>query len=248
MEITSTNNELIKTCAKLLQKKYRNESGKFLLEGYKAIQEAFDCGLEIENVFVDKEHLKDYQFLKELIIETNSAVLKKISSTESAPPAVAVARQKTYNTSKFSSFNKVILLEGIKDVGNLGTIIRSAVAFGCEGIVLYGDCADIYNPKCVRSAVGNLWKIPIVNIEKLELLKNIFRNFSRIATLPKSTNYLKNFSLKEPALIMFGSEADGLSVELQNFSTDSTKIEMKDNVESLNLASSVSIIMYELFT
>ena len=84
MEITSTNNELIKTCAKLQQKKYRNESGKFLLEGYKAIKEAFDCGLEIENVFVDKEHFNDYQFIKDLIIETNSAVLKKISSTEYA--------------------------------------------------------------------------------------------------------------------------------------------------------------------
>ena len=133
-------------------------------------------------------------------------------------------------------------------MGNLGTIIRSAVAFGCEGIVLYGDCADIYNPKCVRSSVGNLWKIPIVHIEKFELLKNIFGNFSRIATLPKSTNYLKNFSFKEPALIMFGSEADGLSPELQKFSTNNVKIEMKENVESLNLASSVSIIMYELFT
>ena len=241
MEITSTNNELIKTCAKLQQKKYRNESGKFLLEGYKAIK-------EIENVFVDKEHLKDYQFIKELIIETNSAVLKKISSTESAPPAVAVAKQKNYDIKIFKTLKKVILLEGIKDLGNLGTIIRSAVAFGCEGIVLYGDCADIYNPKCVRSSVGNLWKIPIVHIEKFELLKNIFGNFSRIATLPKSTNYLKNFSFKEPALIMFGSEADGLSPELQKFSTNNVKIEMKENVESLNLASSVSIIMYELFT
>lgn len=248
MEITSTNNELIKTCAKLQQKKYRNESGKFLLEGYKAIKEAFDCGLEIENVFVDKEHFNDYQFIKDLIIETNSAVLKKISSTESAPPAVAVAKQKNYDIKIFKTLNKVILLEGIKDLGNLGTIIRSAVAFGCEGIVLYDDCADIYNPKCVRSAVGNLWKIPIVHIEKFDLLKNIFGDFSRIATLPKSTNYLKNFSLKEPALIMFGSEAYGLSAELQNFSTHNVKIEMQGNVESLNLASSVSIIMYELFT
>ena len=248
MEITSTNNELIKTCAKLQQKKYRNESGKFLLEGYKAIKEAFDCGLELESVFVDKKHLNNYRFIKELIIETNSTVLKKISSTESAPPAVAVAKQKNYDIKIFKTLKKVVLLEGIKDLGNLGTIIRSAAAFGCEGIVLYGDCADIYNPKCVRSAVGNLWKIPIAHIENFELLKDIFSDFSRIATLPKSTNYLKNFSLKEPALIMFGSEADGLSPELQKFSTNNVKIEMKENVESLNLASSVSIIMYELFT
>ncbi len=247
MEITSVNNELVKTSAKLLQKKYRTESGKFLLEGYKAIKEAFDYGLEIETVFVEHSQMKDYSFLKDNIILTNSVVLKKLSSTESAPPAVAIAKQKIYNIQQFKSFNKVILLEGIKDAGNLGTIIRSAVAFGCEGIVLYGDCVDLYNPKCVRSSVGNLWKIPIVNSESVGSISNIFKGFVKIATLPKSNNLLKTFKPNMPLLLMFGSEAEGLSDELINYSTESVKIEMKDNVESLNLASSVSVIMYKLF-
>lgn len=247
MEITSTTNEFVKNCAKLQQKKYRNETGKFLLEGYKAIKEAFDSGIEIETIFVDKAHITDYDFVKNCIIETNTVVLKKLSSTESPPPAVAVAKQKEYDLNQFRNSKKVILLEGIKDSGNLGTIIRSAVAFGCEGIVLFGDCVDLYNPKSVRSSVGNLWKIPVIHTEKFTDLKDVFDGFTKIATLPKSKNYLKKFAPDMPVLIMFGSEADGLSKELQEFSTDSVKIEMEDNVESLNLASSASVIMYELF-
>ena len=111
-------------------------------------------------------------------------------------------------------------------------------------MVLYGDCADLYNPKCVRSAVGNLWKIPVVSINKLD---NIFNDFQRVATLPRTDKLLKSFEPQEKILLMFGSEADGLSEELINYSTDSVKIEMSETVESLNLSVSCSVIMYELF-
>lgn len=249
MEITSVNNETVKKYTKLHQKKYRIESGKFILEGFKTIKEAYQCGIAIEHVFIQKEHITDYKFInQDIIIETNEIVLKKLSTTESAPPAVAIALQKEWDIEEFKNMTKVVLLEGIKDSGNLGTIIRSAVAFGCDGIVLFGDCTDIYNPKCVRSAVGNLWKIPIIHITDIYVLKNIFEKFSKIATLPRSNNLLKNYTSTASQLVMFGSEAEGLSEELINISTDSIKIEMKANVESLNLASSASVVMYELFT
>lgn len=247
MEITSVNNEQVKNSAKLLQKKYRNETGKFILEGFKAIKEAYDFGIEIETLFVEKTHIKEFSFYNGEITETNFAVLKKISDTESPPYAVAIGKQKEYKPEILKNMQKVILLEGIKDAGNLGTIIRSAVAFGADGIILYGDCADIYNPKCVRSTVGNLWKLPIIHLNNIQELKKHFEQYSRIATLPRTNNLLKNYKLKTPALIMFGSEADGLSQELIDYSTDSIKIEMQGNVESLNLATSVSVIMYELF-
>ncbi|HCB10728.1 MAG TPA: hypothetical protein DEO94_00935 [Cyanobacteria bacterium UBA11991] len=248
MGINSVNNELVKKCTKLLQKKYRSESAKFLLEGYKAIKEAHDFSIKLEYVFVDKSHLDEFKFIEEKLIETTPAVLKKLSSTDSAPVAVATAFQKQTDCAEFKDFKKVILLENIKDMGNLGTIIRSAVAFKADGIVLYGgNCADIYNPKCVRSAVGNLWKIPIVYIDNFEQLKKLFDGFNRIATLPLSKNLLHNFKAQTPELVMFGSEADGLSDELINYSTDTVKIEMNENVESLNLSVSASVVMYELF-
>ncbi len=248
MEITSLNNELVKESAKLQQKKYRTQSGKFLLEGFKAIKEAYECGIKIEKVFVEKNHLKDYDFIKDLIIETTEPVLKKLATTDSAPNAVAVGFQKTYDKNILKSAKKVVLLENIKDLGNLGTIIRSSVAFGSDAIVLYGgESVDIYNPKSVRASVGNLWKIPIIEIKDIETLKRIFNDFNRIATLPRTNNLLKTFKINMPAVVMFGSEADGLSEELKNFATNSVKIEMAKTVESLNLASSVSIILYTLF-
>lgn len=245
MEITSINNELVKETVKLQQKKYRKD--KFLLEGYKAIKEAYDCGIILENVFVNKNKTDEYKFVKDLIIETNEAVLKKLSTTESAPEAIAVGFQKIYDKNILQTVKKVVLLENIKDLGNLGTIIRSSVAFGAEAIVLFGESVDIYNPKSVRASVGNLWKIPIIHIKDIAELKEIFADFERIATLPRSKNMLKNFESKQPCLIMFGSEADGLSNQLVNFATDSVKIEMAQTVESLNLATSVSVILYKLF-
>ncbi len=247
MEITSVNNEIVKNTAKLQQKKYRNSEKKFLLEGYKAIKEAFDSGIIIEKIFVNKNKIQEYNFAKNILIETTEPVLKKLSTTETAPESVAVGIQKIYDFDVLKKAKKVVLLEEIKDLGNLGTILRTAVAFQAEAIVLYGDSTDIYNPKCVRASVGNLWKIPIFQIKDFNQLEQIFENFQRIATLPRSKNFLKNFDIKFPALIMFGSEAAGLSDELIKFSTDSVKIEMAETVESLNLAVSVSIILYELF-
>ena len=96
MEISSLSNNLVKETTKLQQKKYRAESGKFLLEGYKAIKEAYDYGIKLEHIFVNKKNVSEYQFASNIIIETNEDVLNKLSTTESAPNAVAIGIQKIY--------------------------------------------------------------------------------------------------------------------------------------------------------
>lgn len=247
MEITSVNNDLVKNTVKLQQKKYRNIEKKFLLEGFKAIKEAFDSGIILEHVFVDKNKIKEYEFCKDILIESSEPVLKKISTTDSTPEAVAIGVQKIFDIKDLKNVQKVVLLEDIKDSGNLGTILRSAVAFGADAVVLFGDCVDIYNPKTVRASVGNLWKLPIVQIKDVETFNKIFKDFNKIATLPRSKNLLKTYKINLPAVVMFGSEADGLTDELIKLSNDSVKIEMSPKVESLNLATSVSVILYELF-
>lgn len=247
-EITSVNNDLVKETVKLQQKKYRDKENKFLLEGFKCIEEAHSAGLEVEHVFVLKEKSNRYNFLADKLILTTEAILKKISTTESAPEAVGVAVKKACSIRDLRNAKKVILLENIKDLGNLGTVLRTSVAFGADAVVLYGkECADLYNPKCVRSTVGNLWKIPVVYIEKFSDLNKEFETFERIATLPRAKDYLKNYSVKEPMLVMFGSEADGLSDELVEFATKNVKIEMSSTVESLNLSVSCAVVLYELF-
>lgn len=242
MKITSVNNNLVKETAKLLQKKYRKDL--FLLEGAKCIEEAVNSGLEIVYLFVQEGTDQFSNF--ENKIETTEAVLSKISSTETPPKVVAVARKIKREWS--DEYKKVILLENIKDAGNLGTIIRSTCAFGFDALILYGDTVDIYNPKCVRSSTGNLWKIPIFEIKTQETLKKQFCDYERIATLPKAENtvWLKDYIPQEKVLIMFGSEADGLSKELKDFATQNVTIEMSDKVESLNLSISAGIILYKL--
>lgn len=248
LEITSVNNELVKEVAKLQQKKYRDESKKFLLEGFKPIQEAFLAGIEIEKVFVLKEKTSKYDFLKQELILTTEPVLKKISSTDSAPDAVAVAKQKVFTLSNIKNAKKITLLENIKDLGNLGTILRTAKAFSQDAVILFGDTVDLYNPKCVRSAVGNLWKIPVVHIRDFNTLEKEFKSFERVATLPKAedTVFLKDFEAKGPYLIMFGAESEGLSEELINFATKKVTIEMDSDVESLNLSISVGVVLYKI--
>lgn len=235
MKITSVSNELVKETAKLLQRKYRDEKGLFLLEGDKCIKEALDSGLEIVQIF----KLEGYNEFPDAI-ETTEAVLSKISSTSTPPKAVAVA--KMLKRKWCDDYNKVVLLEDIKDAGNLGTILRTSVAFGVDAVVLYGDTVDLYNPKCVRSSVGNLWKIPVLKMDDL----SVFTSYERVATLPKAENtvWLKDYKPAQRVLIMFGTESSGLSEELKNFATKNVTIEMDSKVESLNLSISVGVFLY----
>ena len=242
MKITSVNNELVKETAKLLQRKYRDESGLFLLEGDKCIEEAIVSGLEIERIF----KLEGYEKFPDSI-ETTEAVLSKISSTATPPKAVGVAKQLKQNWTE--DYKKVVLLENIKDAGNLGTILRTSAAFGVDAVILYGDTVDLYNPKCVRSSVGNLWKLPVFSVNDFSELESKFNNFERIATLPKAENtiWLRDYQAPDKTLIMFGAESTGLSDELKNFATQNVTIEMDSKVESLNLSISAGVILYEIF-
>lgn len=238
MKITSVNNELVKETAKLLQRKYREDFGLFLLEGDKCIEEAIESGLEIVRIFKEDGYAKFPD-----AIETTEAVLSKISSTSTPPKAVGVA--KIIKQEWKNDYKKVVLLENIKDAGNLGTILRTSAAFGVDAVVLYGDTVDLYNPKCVRSSVGNLWKIPVIEMNDL----SVFTSFERIATLPKAENtvWLKDYKPAERVLIMFGAESTGLSEKLKNFATKNVTIEMDNKVESLNLSISVGVVLYNIF-
>ena len=165
LEITSVTNSTIKEVSKLQQKKYRTQTGLFLLEGYKPIYEAYLQKVQIETIYVVKENVEKYSFLAKKCVLVSEAVLEKISTTDSTPEAVAVAKQKTFEVSDIALKNRIALIENIKDAGNLGTLIRSAAAFSIDAIILCGDTIDIYNPKVVRSAVGGLFKLPIVKTD-----------------------------------------------------------------------------------
>ena len=178
----------------------------------------------------------------------DESIMKKISTTSSTCEILAVAKKKEYNINDFIKKNKLILLDSISDPGNLGTIIRSASAFGIDGIILYKDCVDMYSSKVIRSAAGNFFKIPIIIIKNTEEIKNNFKDFNKIATAlyEKNTNSIEECKNIKKYIIMFGSEANGLSNELINIADKNIILKMNNNVESLNLSVSASIIMYNL--
>ena len=232
MKITSVNNDIVKNISKLQQRKYRDESGLFLLEGEKAVEEAIEYGINIRYLFVEED---SELFLDMDRIETTQAVLSKISTTVTPPKVVGVGEQieRTWN----NDYKRVVLLEDIKDAGNLGTIIRNACAFDIDAIILYGDTVDLYNPKCVRASVGNLWKVPIFNVKNLEELQKYTKNLTPVSTLPKGENsaYLSEFKVPESFVMMFGTESSGLSDELIEYTKEKGQfltIEMTNKVES----------------
>lgn len=244
--VDNISNNKIKEIIKLHQKKYRDDENLFIAEGFKAIEELEKEGIEIKEIYALKN--TNISTIKFPVIFIEESIMKKISTTDTICEILAIAKKKNYAPDEISKKNKIILLDSISDPGNLGTILRSAAAFGMDGIILFSNCVDIYSSKVIRSATGNLFKTPIVKIKTIDELNEHFKNHTKVATSLSKEN---NISLKECSklgkyIIMFGSEAKGLSKELSQIAEKNIKLEMRNNVESLNLSVSSSIIMYEL--
>ncbi len=241
-EITSLQNSIVKEIYKLQQKKYRKDF--ILLEGKKSVKSAVEAGLEIQYIFMPSHKtIKEFESDKTFLV--SDAIMKKLSTTDSPPEIIMTAKRPYYNIKDFLNFKKIILLDSIKDVGNLGTIIRASAAFGVDSIILYGDSTDPYSPKVIRSAAGNMFKIPIIEVNKEDL--SHFKNSHKfLATVVNSNKYINDFKKPEKMIVMFGSEADGLCKELLSLADDKLTLKMANNVESLNLAVSTGIILYIL--
>ena len=244
------NNELIKSVAKLSQKKFRDETGLFLLEGEKAISEAIFAGLRIKDIFINKTNEKLLsKYSQANITLVNDKILDKITDAKTAPDIIATAYKFENDLNKIPQNNStILLLENIKDAGNLGTAIRTASAFNIDGIILLGDTVDVFSPKVVRSSVGYLWKTPIFKTDKFDLIKKHLKNHTFFATSVDKNLPLKNLkeaNIKSPAVIMFGSEAFGLSENIVQQSDVYVTIPIKGDIESLNLSISIGIVLYE---
>ncbi len=245
LEITSVSNSKVKETVKLHQKKYRTETGLFLIEGYKPIYEAFLEKAEIETVYTTEKYLKKFEFVKDKIVLVTGAVMEKISTTDSACEAVAVAKQINISLENIKNKTRIALLENTKDAGNLGTLMRSAAAFKIDAIILCGDTIDPYNPKVVRSTVGGLFKVPFVKAD-FSKVKDIFKNYNFIATVVNHNDVVEpqTIDYTKPFVIMLGSEADGLTQETVEAANIKTTIPISKKTESLNLSVAGSILFY----
>jgi len=245
-ELTSLKNDLIKFAIKLQDSKFRKENKLIFADGDKTIEGFINDNIEFEYLFLKKDNLLYKKAKTKNIVYVNDDILKKLSSTKSPCSMAGIIKEPEINPNDFIKLNKIILIENIKDAGNLGTIIRSATAFSIEGIILLGDCVDLYNTKVIRSATQNIFKLPILRTTDINFIEKLKKNHKLISTVVKDGVDFNKQNYSKPFILAFGSEAEGLSDKFLNISDIKTTLFMDNNVESLNLGVCVSIACYKI--
>ena len=233
--ITKNQIKLIKS---LRLKKNRIQSGFFIAEGEKIIDEFLDSKLEVVNIFstLDKYNISDY------FISINSSQLKQISNLKT--PNKVLGLFKVPKNSEIDLNSNIVALEEINDPGNLGTIIRLCDWFGIKNIICSSNSVDCYNPKVIQASTGSICRVNISYMDFEKLLNS--ENYNTVAADLEGQN-LRDFNFSENQIIFFGSESKGLSKKLSSQIDNKITIQrFNDHVESLNLATSVGIILSEL--
>ena len=230
--IESVNNEKIKNYAKLNEKKYRDSSNMFLVEGEHLVEEAKKHGLVKEIFSLDG---------REGTIQVSETVMKKLSNLSSVPKVLAVC----YKLNNTDIKGNILMLDCIQDPGNLGTIIRSAVAFGIDTIVASKDTVDLYNIKVLRATEGMIFNINYV-IDDLENVLNKLNNYTIIGTNVVNGVTPDNIKIDNNYCLIIGNEGKGMRDSLLSFIDKNIYIPMKENCESLNAGVATSILLYEL--
>lgn len=239
-KITSTQNNLVKFAIKLQNPKFRKTEQLILLDGEKTIQGIIENEMEFEYFFAKEDYNIKNAKIKNYIQVTDE-ILKKISTTKTPTNAVGIIKEPQIEKDIFKKLNKIALIDGIKDPGNLGTIIRSAVAFSIDGIILFNDCVDLYNSKTIRATAQNMFKIPIIHTSDINFINSLKSDRKLISTVVTTKNELFNYKFDEKFIIAFGSEADGISEEILKISDEKVTLKMDNEVESINLGVCASI-------
>ncbi len=226
--ITSKDNAKIKYARKLYNAKYRKENKQFIVEGSNLVEMAYNAKC-IDYVITTDETIEG--------LLVSEAVMKSLVKTVNPPSVCAVCNfpQLTFKQ------NRVLVLDDIQDPGNLGTLLRSALAFNFDAVVCSNNTVDIYNDKVVRSSLGAMFFIPVIYTDLCEYLQN--SDNPTIGTfidgdnkLPKHDNYN----------LVIGNEGHGISAEVAKFCEIRYRININENIESLNAAVAGSILMFEL--
>ena len=235
LEITSKNNQKIKDAASLKLKKYRQEKGLFLMEGLKNLEMALRFG-NVKTIFtsvglpkIGKQDIEVYQ--------VNEEIIRKLASSENPEGVVFICDFLKPKKDK-KDYHKIIYLDHVSDPGNLGTIIRTAVAFNYDAVILSEGSVEIYNEKVLAASKGAIFAIDIFNDDIDNYDYPII-----VSTLNDKSVPLNNAKKPDNFILVLGNESHGVSKEICEKATDFVKIEMSDNIDSLNVAIAAGILM-----
>ena len=242
MIITSLENEKIKNYSKLKEKKYRDITNTFIVEGFHLVQEAFKRGIIVEIISLEDVFIP---FDNPVTLVTKE-VMKKLTMLDSQIDIIAICNK---ITPRMELGNKILILDQIQDPGNLGTIIRSSKAFGVDSILLGEGSVDLYNSKVLRSTQGVIFHINIVTCDLCDKINELKKNGYPILV----TNVLDgedirkiDNNIKDKYALIMGNEGNGVSMEISQLADKKIFIDMDSDVESLNVAIATSILLYEL--
>ena len=229
--ISSVDNPKVKELMKLKLSKNRKKEEMFIVEGAHLVKEAKMAGVLIEAFSIEEK--EGYTLVSE-------SVMKKISTTDTVVKEIGLC--KFINKNELS--NKVLILDGVQDPGNMGTLMRSACAFGFGTVFIGNGCVDIYNEKVIRSSQGAIFKLNFIFGSVVEFVNNS-KDYKIYGTNVVRGIPLDDVKTEDKLGIILGNEGNGISKEVDDLLLDNIYIPM-DNTESLNVAIAGSIIMYNL--
>jgi TrmH family RNA methyltransferase len=257
IEITSRRNARVLEARRLKRRVCREEKGQFLLEGIRGIEDALDTGVGIHEVLVSPYLFRNargcalYERLVAAGAELHGVteeVLEYVADTDTPQGVVAIVGIPDSKL-RLDKSPLVLAVDGVRDPGNLGTLIRSADAFGLAGLILSGDTVDPFNPKCVRATMGSVLRVPIKRFgrvtDSIEFLKP--HGFTIIAADIKAKKICYDHDFEGKCGILVGSEAHGLPDEVLQLCSAIVRIPMVGDTESFNVGVAGSILMYEAY-
>lgn len=256
--ISSKQNNLIKYVRGLRDKKNREKEGCYVLEGIKSVREAVTAGF-LPQKLVISERGERQSLLKDVlsylgdtvqIYRVTDEVMDYMSETDTPQGVIAILALPEEDLSKLliSESSLFVVLDGVQDPGNVGTIIRTADAFGIRAVIMTRGCADFYNSKTLRSSMGSAFHIPVVRDVDTAHLMAYFKEhrvFVAATTLAENSVALPDIKFPRPAALVFGSESRGVSPEIIANSDVLVKIPILGSAESLNVAIASGIVLYE---
>jgi len=259
MIITSFSNQKVKFIRKLEQKKYRQESGLFFIEGLRTVGEAVQTGASIDS-FVVAPELLESEFGRSLLehpsakhidrIGVSAEIYKKIAHKEGPQGIGAIVHQvwQPLETLHVNAGDCWVALDSVSDPGNLGTIMRTADAVGSRGIILIGHATDPYDPTAVKASMGAVFSLDLVQSDWSALKSwQTTHQLMMVGTSDSAQKDYQAIRYRRPLVLLMGSERHGLSAEMQGACSEMGRIPMEGRSDSLNLAVATGVMLYEIY-
>ncbi|NMA52203.1 MAG: RNA methyltransferase [Peptococcaceae bacterium] len=252
------NNPHLKYIRRLAGRRFREQEGKLLVEGVRFVEEALNSTWQVD-MLVYTRRIRDEERGEKLLqqaaaggialLEVEDRLFKELSGTETPQGILAVLHQRHNSLEELvlTGYPLLVVVDGVRDPGNLGAIIRTADAAGASGVILLKGTTDIYNPKTLRATMGSIFHLPVIQgcIAETVIAYLVERGIKIVAGVPRADKVVYKSDLRVPCALAVGGEATGPGQTLLGKVDELVRIPMPGQAESLNVAISAAILLYE---